>query len=150
MEIGDLVILSFLSCGNCYNCDDDHPAYCVDGFKCNFMGEEDMFSSSDGQDFNIGAAFFGQSSFAKTAIVKARSVVNVSGLGLTLEELQTLAPLGCGIQTGAGAVTEIADAKSHQDLAVLGTGGVGQSAIMVFPCLPSLPSDPLGLYEHKF
>ncbi|KAL4809152.1 hypothetical protein BDV18DRAFT_134042 [Aspergillus unguis] len=136
MKIGDPVILSFLSCGNCYNCDDNHPAYCINGFECNFMGEKNMFSSSEtqtqnkNQGFNIGGAFFGQSSFATTAIVKARSVVNVSGLDLTLNELQVLAPLGCGVQTGAGAITAIAEAKPQHDIVVLGTGGVGQSAIM--------------------
>lgn len=131
VKINDPVIMSFASCGECYNCDDDHPAYCVDGFKHNFIGEKEMYSASRDGSFDIAASFFGQSSFAKMAIVKARSLVNVSGLGVTTEELRLLAPLGCGIQTGAGAMTTIADVKPNQDVAILGTGGVGQSAIMV-------------------
>lgn len=131
VKINDPVIMSIASCGECYNCDDGHPAYCVDGFKHNFIGEKEMYSASNDGNFDIAASFFGQSSFAKMAIVKASSIVNVSGLGVTTEELKLLAPLGCGIQTGAGAMTNIADVQPHQDVAVLGTGGVGQSAIMV-------------------
>ncbi|KAJ5897392.1 alcohol dehydrogenase [Penicillium tannophilum] len=130
VKINDAVIMSIASCGECYNCDDGHPAYCVDGFKHNFIGEKEMYSASNDGNFDIAASFFGQSSFAKMAIVKASSIVNVSGLGVTTEELKLLAPLGCGIQTGAGAMTNIADVQPHQDVAVLGTGGVGQSAIM--------------------
>lgn len=131
VKMNDPVIMSFASCGECYNCDDDHPAYCVDGFEHNFVGEKGMYSVSSNGIFDIAASFFGQSSFARMAIVKARSIVNVSGLGVTTEELRLLAPLGCGIQTGAGAMTTIADVKPNHDVAILGTGGVGQSAIMV-------------------
>ncbi|KAJ5320060.1 alcohol dehydrogenase [Penicillium antarcticum] len=130
VKMNDPVITSFASCGECYNCDDDHPAYCIDGFEHNFVGEKEMYSASSNGDFDIAASFFGQSSFAKMAIVKARSLVNVSGLGVTNEELRLFAPLGCGIQTGAGAMTTIADVKPNQDVAILGVGGVGQSAIM--------------------
>jgi Zn-dependent alcohol dehydrogenase len=131
VKLNDPVIMSFASCGKCYNCDDDHPAYCVKGFEHNFVGEKGMYSAAGNGNFDIAASFFGQSSFACMAIVKARSLINVSGLGVTTEELKMLAPLGCGIQTGAGAMTTIADVKPDQDVAILGTGGVGQSAIMV-------------------
>ncbi|KAJ5711468.1 hypothetical protein N7488_005624 [Penicillium malachiteum] len=94
MKRNDPVILSFASCGECYSCDDGHPAYCANGFEHNFVGEREMYSTSQNGIFDIAASFFGQSSFARTAIVKARSVVNVAGLGVTSEDLKVLAPLG--------------------------------------------------------
>src|ERR1700721_1803265 len=44
--------------------------------------------------------------------------------------LQTLAPLGCGIQTGAGAVLNCLKPKAGESIAVFGVGAVGLSAIM--------------------
>lgn len=41
-----------------------------------------------------------------------------------------LAPLGCGVQTGMGAFINIADVQSHHDVAVIGVGSVGQSAVI--------------------
>ncbi|KAG6357342.1 hypothetical protein INS49_013218 [Diaporthe citri] len=40
------------------------------------------------------------------------------------------APLGCGIQTGAGTITELTNAKPSDKIAVIGLGAVGQAAIM--------------------
>jgi aryl-alcohol dehydrogenase len=44
--------------------------------------------------------------------------------------LAALGPLGCGIQTGAGAVMNSLAVRSGSSLAVFGTGSVGLSAIM--------------------
>src|SRR5204863_150280 len=44
--------------------------------------------------------FFGQSSFATHAVANERNVVRLSGS----MPLEIAAPLGCGIQTGAGAI----------------------------------------------
>ncbi|KAI3007370.1 NAD(P)-binding protein [Aspergillus phoenicis ATCC 13157] len=78
----------------------------------------------------IFGQFFGQSSFASWTIVQEESVVNVSGLVKGREDLQLLAPLGCGVQTGAGAVIKAAKAQPEDTVAVLGLGGVGLSAVM--------------------
>ncbi|MBI3676497.1 MAG: zinc-binding dehydrogenase [Proteobacteria bacterium] len=70
--------------------------------------------------------FFGQSSFAEFAIAEARSAVKVpSDL-----PLPTLAPLGCGVSTGAGAVFNAFAAAADDTLAIFGTGAVGLSAVM--------------------
>lgn len=131
LKPSDPVLLSFLSCGECYNCQDEHPAYCTQVFDCNFGGEKGIYAPEKSTNFSIGGSFFGQSSFASKAVVKNRSVVSLAGLGITKEELQILAPLGCGVQTGVGAFTNIANVQADEDVAVLGVGGVGQSAIMV-------------------
>ena len=44
--------------------------------------------------------------------------------------LETLAPLGCGVITGAGSVIEALKVGYGQTIAVFGTGGVGLSAVM--------------------
>src|SRR5690606_22822490 len=44
--------------------------------------------------------------------------------------LARLAPLGCGIQTGAGAVFDSLQVAPGQSFACLGAGSVGLSAIM--------------------
>ena len=44
--------------------------------------------------------------------------------------LEMLAPLGCGIQTGAGAVMNVLHPEPGSTLAVFGVGGVGLAAIM--------------------
>jgi aryl-alcohol dehydrogenase len=44
--------------------------------------------------------------------------------------LEILGPLGCGIQTGAGAVLNTLHPKAGSSIAIFGTGSVGLSAIM--------------------
>ena len=63
--------------------------------------------------------------------MKERCVVNLRDSEVTDDELRILAPLGCGVQTGCGAFTNIADVQPKHEVAVLGAGGVGSSAIMV-------------------
>ncbi|KAJ5390549.1 uncharacterized protein N7496_001617 [Penicillium cataractarum] len=127
---GDPVILSIMSCGECYNCDAKHPAYCTKSFECNFLGDQNVYASQGKSSFDIAGAFFGQSSFSAKAIVKEVCVVNLKGLEITHRDLQMLAPIGCSVQTGAGAFTNIANVQQDHDVAVLGVGGVGMSAIM--------------------
>lgn len=79
---------------------------------------------------DIGGRFFGQSSFARHTIVSSKSVVNVSPLNLSVEELRLLAPLGCGLQTGAGTVQNVAKAGPQDFIAIIGLGGVGLAAVM--------------------
>jgi Zn-dependent alcohol dehydrogenase len=74
--------------------------------------------------------FFGQSSFANYTIAAENSVVNVKGLVESTDELRLLAPLGCGIQTGHGTITNVANAQTESTVAIIGLGGVGLSAIM--------------------
>lgn len=45
-------------------------------------------------------------------------------------DLALFAPLGCGVQTGAGAVLNVLDVREGSTLAVFGVGSVGMSAVM--------------------
>jgi aryl-alcohol dehydrogenase len=135
VAVGDNVLLSFTSCGRCVHCRDGHPAYCSAWLPLNLIGGARVDGSSpirrDGAD--LGGHFFGQSSFARQAIVDERSLVKVAAdapLGL-------LAPLGCGVQTGAGAVWNVLDPRPGARLLVTGAGAVGLSAVMAASLTPA-------------
>jgi aryl-alcohol dehydrogenase len=70
--------------------------------------------------------FFGQSSFATHVLATERNLVKVPK-NLPLE---MLAPLGCGLQTGAGTVMNSLAVPAGASIAVFGTGGVGLAAVM--------------------
>lgn len=128
VQPGDPVLLSFSYCGECHVCKTGPPSHCTTFFDINFMGEPVFTGTQDPTP--IGGRFFGQSSFAKHTIVSAKSVVNVSGLDLTRDDLKLLAPLGCGLQTGSGTVINVAQAGPEDAVAVIGMGGVGLAAVM--------------------
>ncbi len=96
---GDHVVLSYQSCGHCPACRKGRPAHCAHFSELNFG-----FARRDGsnalKENEVGGHFFGQSSFATYALATRRNLVKV-GKSLPLD---VLAPLGCGLQTGAGTV----------------------------------------------
>ncbi|KAK7708352.1 hypothetical protein SLS63_013516 [Diaporthe eres] len=132
VQEGDRVLLSFSFCKECHNCKFGAPSYCVKWGLINFSGSRDAFSSSESEtpSESIGGSFFGQSSFARLTKVKEPSVVKVTTLLESDDDLKVLAPFGCGIQTGAGTITELAKAQPADTVAILGLGAVGLSAIM--------------------
>lgn len=128
LEPGDPVLLSFSYCGECHVCKAGKPSHCIDFFNINFIGEP-IGTDASGES-TIGGRFFGQSSFAKHAIVSGRSVVNMKGHDLSREDLKLLAPLGCGLQTGSGTVVKVAQAGPEDAIAIVGMGGVGLAAVI--------------------
>lgn len=127
---GDRVVMSFNSCGSCPSCDIDAPTYCYNFFPYNWSGKRADGSASmtmDGAPMN--ANFFGQSAFATHAIAHERNVVKVpdAAAGIPLERL---APIGCGLMTGAGAVLRAMKARAGLPIAVFGAGTVGIAGIM--------------------
>lgn len=92
------------------------------------MGESGIFSSPSSP--SISGSFFGHSSFAAFSVAKEGSVVNVTDLVKDEEELKMFSPMGCGSQTGAGTVSELAKAGKGDGVVVMGLGGVGLCAIM--------------------
>ena len=75
---------------------------------------------------HVHGNFFGQSSFANYAICNERNVVKVDPAA----NLEALGPLGCGVQTGAGAVINALKVGIGDTIAVFGAGAVGLSAVM--------------------
>lgn len=70
--------------------------------------------------------FFGQSSFGTFALAHERNVVKVPNHA----PLELLGPLGCGIQTGAGAVMNALKVGPSSSFAAFGGGAVGLSAVI--------------------
>jgi aryl-alcohol dehydrogenase len=124
---GDHVVSSYLSCGTCSSCLSGQPTYCLNFFPCNFSGSRmdgSRTMSKDGQ--TVHGSFLGQSSFASHALITERNLVRVS----KDVPLEKLAPLGCGVQTGAGGVMNSLKVRPGSSIAVFGVGSVGLSAIM--------------------
>ena len=126
--VGDHVVLSFDTCGDCPQCRNAEPAYCAKFAESNLSGRRRDGSAgataSDGTPVN--SRWFAQSSFAGFAVATRRNAVKVDP-SLPLE---LLGPLGCSLQTGAGAVLNEMNLRPGQSIAVFGAGAVGLAAIM--------------------
>src|SRR4051812_7868914 len=124
---GDHVVLTFASCGSCDLCRAGAPSYCELFAPLNSGGVlgagDDTLSGAGGR---IGGSFFGQSSFATHALTRSSNTVVVP----QSLDLAMAAPLGCGVQTGAGAVLNVLRPDEGSTLLILGLGGVGLAALM--------------------
>ena len=124
---GDQVLITFRSCGACDRCASGDAAYCRTMPLLNYIGRRTdgsaAFSNGEGP---VSSNFFGQSSFAAHALTYERNVVKVEG-DLPLE---IMGPLGCGIQTGAGAIMRSLAAKEGSTVLIAGGSSVGLSAVM--------------------
>lgn len=125
-EVGDHVAFSYASCGVCENCISGLPQYCLNFNNINFGGV-----SSDGKTklFQNGkpvSMFFGQSALATYSVLSERCAVKID----KDVDLAMVAPMGCGVQTGAGAVFNSLNPDMRDTIAVFGCGSVGMSAIM--------------------
>ena len=122
---GDHVVLSYQSCGRCSPCRHGRPADCERLYEANFG-----FARLDGTNAlersGVRGHFFGQSSFSTHSLATKRNVVPVPR-DLPLE---LLAPLGCGLQTGAGTVMNSFKVPAGAGIAIFGTGAVGLAAVM--------------------
>jgi len=129
---GDHVVLSFAYCGTCVPCRTGHPVYCDISAAMNLTGcRADGSTAYRDAQGTVHGHFVGQSSFADYALVHHSAAVKVDPSA----DLATLAPLGCGIQTGAGTVMNLFRPSIGSTLAVTGTGPVGLSAIMAAQAL---------------
>ncbi|KAM7215054.1 putative alcohol dehydrogenase [Rhypophila decipiens] len=136
---GDKILLSFSHCESCSACTSSHPSYCHTFNDRNFGGSRPpcpstgqtprsspsaMLTGPNGSP--IHSSFFGQSSFAKHTLVHRSSVVKVP----SNTDLALYAPMGCGMQTGAGAVLNSLRVTPGSSIAVFGVGSVGMASVM--------------------
>jgi aryl-alcohol dehydrogenase len=125
---GDRVVLTFPSCGTCEHCEDAHPYSCDDNFTMLFGGKyrdgTKRMTTDDGKE--VGTMFM-QSSFATYAIANQDNAIKVD---VATEDLKKLCSLGCGVQTGAGAVLNRMKPRPGSSIAIFGCGAVGLAAIM--------------------
>jgi aryl-alcohol dehydrogenase len=126
---GDRVVASFSFCGSCRNCLSGRPAYCPLHFALNFGARraDGSVGLYDAAGEPVHDHFFGQSSFAGYGLCRPSSLIKV---GETDVPDHVLAPLGCGIITGAGAVWNQLKVSPGSTVAVFGAGAVGLSAVM--------------------
>jgi aryl-alcohol dehydrogenase len=121
---GDHVVLSFPSCGRCNNCLSGHPAYCDHNLRLSFGGAR--LDGSNAYHDGVHGHFFGQSSFATFALANERNTVKVP----RDVPLELLGALGCGLQTGAGAILNSLKVPTGASVVVLGAGAVGLASVM--------------------
>jgi aryl-alcohol dehydrogenase len=128
VAVGDHVVLSFASCGACENCKRGLGGYCPDLYGRNFTGARPDGSSPccDANGARVSGYFFAQSSFGDYALASERNVVKIP----SDVPIELMGPLGCGIQTGAGAVMNALKPAAGTSIAIFGAGSVGLSAIM--------------------
>lgn len=124
---GDPVILSYSSCGSCRACESHDTPYCSEFFPRNFgAARSDGSTAFSANGETVHSHFFGQSSFATHVVAPIRNVIKAPA-DISLD---ILAPLGCGIQTGAGSILNELKVKAGSTVLVMGAGTVGMSAIM--------------------
>ena len=124
---GDHVVLTWGSCGTCTSCKAGKDPYCQNFFPLNFSGARpDGTKTLKRGNQVIHGSFFGQSSFANYALASERNVVKVR----KDIPLEILGPLGCGVQTGAGAVMNTLKPRPGASIAIFGAGTVGMSAVL--------------------
>ncbi|MEQ8247325.1 MAG: NAD(P)-dependent alcohol dehydrogenase [Alphaproteobacteria bacterium] len=127
LAVGDAVVLTFGFCGKCLACESGAPAHCDDHHALQFKGTRlDGTTALSLNGAPLHGAFFQQSSFATYAVATERNAIRVTGDA----PLALLGPLGCGIQTGAGAILNSLKVEHGAKVAVFGAGAVGLSAVM--------------------
>jgi aryl-alcohol dehydrogenase len=127
LKPGDHVVMSGGSCGVCPSCRRNKPSYCHEVLPRSFGGSRMDGSTALSKDGKpVHGHFFNQSSFAEFSITDERTAVKVPDD----VPLEIVAPMGCGVITGSGAVIESLKVGAGDTLAVFGVGGVGLSAVM--------------------
>nr|WP_067060379.1 NAD(P)-dependent alcohol dehydrogenase [Mucilaginibacter sp. L294] len=124
---GDHVVISYGHCGKCPNCLKGSPSYCYNFLGLNFGGcrTDGTHAHHHGNEV-LNDFFFSQSSFGTYTVAPETNVVKVDNT----VPLELLGPLGCGIQTGAGAVINSLKPGPGSSIIIFGAGAVGLSAIM--------------------
>lgn len=128
---GDRVVVEWPWCGECRNCLEGEPRYClrtgealVSGRR--FKGEKAGTSAYSRDGEHLNGHFFGQSSFGTYSITSENCLIPVPDD----VPLEMMGPLACGIATGAGAVLNEARPQLGDSLLIVGVGAVGLAAIM--------------------
>ena len=128
LKPGDHAVSVFVSsCGECRYCFRGRPNICPSSFSARAAGTltsgAKRLRDADGQSINHNS---GLSLFAQYAVVMQNSLVKIDA-DIPLEDA---AIFGCAVMTGAGAVINTAQLRPGEEVAIVGLGGVGMSALL--------------------
>lgn len=122
---GDPVIASYTSCGKCENCLSGKPYACQYIYDPYFYGfREDGTSPASWNGKRMGA-LIRQGAYARHMVVSERALTRVDAK----LDIRILAPLGCGVMTGAGSIWNYLRPSIGETIIILGFGGVGFGAV---------------------
>lgn len=122
---GDHVLMSHTYCGRCGHCRAGNVSYCDRAITAVYQGLRDDGSCQLLDELDRPVHTFCQGSFGSATLVPAHLAVKLPpDLPLHL-----LAPLGCGIMTGSGAVINELKPAPDSSIVVFGAGGVGLGAV---------------------
>jgi S-(hydroxymethyl)glutathione dehydrogenase/alcohol dehydrogenase len=125
---GDSVVLNWaIPCGACFQCRRGQPALCEESKPAYVMERSAAHARLEGttregrpvdRSFNIGT-------LSTLTLVRAAAVTRLpDGVPFT-----SACIVGCGVMTGFGSVTNVANVSAGSSVAVLGCGGVGLNVI---------------------
>jgi S-(hydroxymethyl)glutathione dehydrogenase/alcohol dehydrogenase len=122
VEPGDHVITCLsVFCGECEYCLGGRPSLCDKAMTRRGPGEPPRLS----QKGEVVHQFLDLSSYAEQMLVHEHAIVKIR----KDMPLDRAALIGCGVTTGVGAVLNTARIEAGSDVAVIGCGGVGLSAV---------------------
>lgn len=120
LRSGDRVIASPQGvCGSCWYCVRDKTNLCAHG------GDGRNQIRAELEDGTEVGRFYGLGTFSEVLTTDQFRLVKVE----TDLPAEQLALIGCGVTTGVGAVLNTARVEAGSTVAIIGCGGVGQSAI---------------------
>lgn len=125
LKVGDHVVASFIpSCGRCRYCASGRTNLCRLGAYLQKGGMLDgtYRMHHEGRDLH---QFLMISTFSQYAVVSENSLVRIPDD----VPLDTVCLLGCGVGTGLGSATNAAAVRPGDHVIVMGSGGVGASAV---------------------
>lgn len=125
-KVGDHVVLSYNHCEVCSGCHSGITSHCEEFVPLNFTGAQRGGGTHLHKDGQPVSTFFGQSSFAHYAVTNSSNTIVVP----KDVPVELFGPLGCGIQTGAGAVFYKLHPLPGDSIAIFGCGSVGLSALL--------------------
>lgn len=123
---GDQVVLAWTApCGRCAACARRQPWLCVrprgSGHR---LREEDVrLRRADGTPIGV---YSGIGTFGERQVVAHAAAIPIDAA--TPPEIAAL--IGCAVTTGIGAVLNTAEVKPGESVVIIGSGGVGLSAVM--------------------
>ena len=120
VAVGDHVVVALIRyCGGCHYCARGEQVLCEAVFP---LDARSPLTGADGRAIGHGLR---TGAFAEQVVVEASQVVAIA----KTIPLDAASLLACGVITGVGAVTNTAQVRPGDTVAVIGAGGVGLNAI---------------------